>query len=767
MAKPIEYNSENYLHITGESEFCYDMDISKGNLLYGKVVCSTIANGEILSIDIEQAKQLEGVEAVLTYKDIPGKNDASDFEMDEPCLSEGRISFYGDAIALIAAKDKKTADRAASLIKITYKEEKPILTIDDAIANDSYLFPDPISLTRGEVERALAESDHYIEGIAECGAQEHVYLETQGTVVIPGEDEEMTVFSSTQNPTEVQAVIARVLGILSNRVTVHVKRLGGGFGGKETWANKPAAWGAILANATNKGVYLFLDRETDMLITGKRHPFKSWYKASFSKDGVLEGVDIDCYSNGGFARDLSLSIMERALLHCENTYYIQNIRFTGRVCKTNLLNFCAFRGFGAPQGIFIIESIIERIVKVTGIDPLEVRKRNYFEVNEDNLRNHSFYGQPTLCNRLLDIHKLFCEKWDYNAIKRDVANFNAVNNNVKRGIGITPVKFGISFTHTMLNQAGALVNIFKDGSVQVNHGGVDMGQGITKKMKRIAALELGIKEERVRIMTTSTDKVPNTSPTAASTGSDNNGMAIKIAAQGLRLKLAAKAAQLFSDDQITVLPEEILFENDIVSAINYPYKQLSFPKLVQNAYFSRICLSNTGYYATPNIYYDRTTMLGHPFAYFVYGISLSVVEVNILTGAVKTLKTNILHDVGKSLHRDIDVGQVEGAFVQALGWVTTEDIHWSEKGKPLNISLDTYKIPTFSDIPHEFNVELLEDMGNPYAVHQSKALGEPPFVYGLSVWAAIKNAIEAYTGVEITLSIPACNVQIISKCNLK
>lgn len=762
-----DYNIDNFLHITGESEFAYDMDLGNAGMLYGKVVCSSIAKGEVVSFDIEQARLLDGVEAILTYKDIPGRNDASGFEGDEPCLSEGKISFYGEAIMLIAAKSKKIADKAASLIKINYKEEKPIVTIDEAIEANSYLYEKPISLTRGNPQESFKKAAHCIEGIAECGTQEHWYLETQGAVAFPGEGDEISLFSSTQNPSEIQEVVARVLGIQANMVTVKVKRIGGGFGGKETWACKPGAWAALLAKATGKSVYFFLDRETDQLASAKRHPFKAWYKAAFNNDGVLDGADINCYSNGGYARDLSLSIMERAFLHCENAYYIPNLRFTGRVCKTNLLNFGAFRGFGAPQGIFIIENIIERIAAVTGVDALEVRRRNYFGVDENDPRHYAFYGQPTLCNRLFDIHDKFLSNSRYTAIKSEVKEFNKTSGYSKRGVGVTPVKFGISFTNTGLNQAGALVNIYKDGSVQVNHGGVEMGQGITAKMRRIAAQELGISESRVRVMTTRTDKVPNTSPTAASTGSDINGMAIKQAAAGLRVKLAVKAAELFNSEGMTVHEKDIVFENDTVFPAADPQKKIMFEKLVHVAYWSRVGLSNIGYYATPDIYFNRTILQGHPFAYFVYGLSLSEVEVNMLTGEVQTLESYILHDVGKSLHRKIDIGQIEGAYIQALGWVTTEELRWNEKGKPLNISPDTYKIPTFLEVPRILNVELLEDMENQYAVNQSKALGEPPFVYGISVWAAIKNAIQAYTGSECTLKIPACNEEIImhGKCS--
>lgn len=729
---------ENFLHIIGESCFVYDLNLDHP-CLYGKGLFSTIANGKITRLDTTLAKSLKGVKCVLTYQDIPGQNDASGFEGDEPCLVQEQVQFYGDAIALVAATTPEIAAEAVRLIEVEYAEEPPLLTIDEAIAANSYLYPAPLTLERGNPDEELKKGDCYIEGVVETPAQEHWYLETHCALAIPLENGEMELYSSTQNPAEAQEVVAKVLGRPSNQIVVKVKRIGGGFGGKETWSNKPAAWAALLANATGQQVYFRLNREEDQTISCKRHPYKIWYKASFDQDGKIKAALYDAYSNGGYSRDLSASIMERSLLHVENTYYIPHIRFTGHCCKTNLLTFGAYRGFGAPQSSLVTELIMERIAQQTGIDPLAVRRLNFFGADPQKEDHYAYYSQPCLANRLFDIEKKLRLSSDYAARRQKIADFNASHKVLKRGMGIAPVKFGIAFTNLGLNQGGALINIYKDGSVQVNHGGIEMGQGITAKMRRIAARELGVTEEMVRIMSTDTDKVPNTSPTAASTGSDINGMAIVMAAKPLRERLAGKAAEL-----LNCSPDDVRFENNRVwSAVRPEEAKLSFQEVVKAAYWSRIGLSNAGYYKTPHIAIEKPLYKGHPFSYFVYGMAISEVEVNKLTGEMQIIRTDILHDVGKSLDPGIDKGQIEGAFMQGVGWLTLENILWDRKGKPLNTSPDTYKIPTIQDIPLDFRVTLLEDLGNPYAVHQSKAVGEPPLLYGHSVYIALQNALKS------------------------
>lgn len=727
---------ENLLHITGESRFVYDMD-TELTCLYGKGLFSTIAKGRITRLDTSAARALEGVRCVLTAKDIPGRNDASGFEGDEPCLVEEQVQFYGDTIALVAATSLEIAAAAVRLIEVEYEEQTPVLTIDEAIAAKSYLYPSPCELQRGEPDRELERADYSIEGVVETPAQEHWYLETQCSVATPLEDGEMELCTSTQSPSDVQEVVARVLGRMANQITVKVRRLGGGFGGKETWANKPAAWAALLANATGERVYMRLDRVEDQTISCKRHAYKIWYKAAFDCDGRLRALIYDAYSNGGYSRDLSLSIIQRSLFHAENTYYIPHIRFRGCCCRTNLLTFGAFRGFGAPQSIAAIEQVMDRIAATTGLDAWDVRRVNLFGSDPTQPNHYAYYGQPCLVNRLHDVEQMLRQSSDYDARRRAVEHFNASHQVLRRGIGITPVKFGIAFTNIPFNQGGALMNIYKDGSVQVNHGGVDMGQGITAKMRRIAARELGVTEDRVKVMTTATDKVPNTSPTAASTGTDLNGMAIVAAATQLRERLAVRAAGLLGCEAA-----DVCFSQNQVWCVAREDHRLAFGEVVLAAYLSRIGLSSVGYYKTPDIHIDPTTLKGAPFAYYVYGMAVSEVEVNRLTGDMQILRADILHDVGKSLDPEIDRGQIEGAYLQGAGWLTMEDLVWNAKGRLLNTSPDNYKIPTLQDAPLDFRVTLLEDMGNPYAVHQSKALGEPPFLYGISVLLALNNALK-------------------------
>lgn len=728
------YNYENYLHTTAQSEFCSDLQYT-GDPIYIKAIGSSIAHGQIKSIDLSLVEKYAGVISVITYKDIPGINDFSGFELDEECLSSGNIEYYGQVIALVAAETEEIATKAAELANITYTTQKPLITIDEAIKENSYLYPSPMHLKRGEPEKELHNYDYYIDGIVESPTQEHWYLETNCAWVSIEEGGNVTIISSTQNPSDVQQVVARVLGYNYSMVSVKVRRIGGGFGGKETWANKPAAWAALTAKKTGRNVFIKLDREQDQTISCKRHQFKTWYKAAFTKNGIIKSLILDSYSNGGHARDLSLSIMERALLHCENSYYIKNLEFTGHCCRTNLLNFGAFRGFGAPQAIFVIENIIERISKICKIDPLEIRKRNYFSSDESKQEHYTFYGQACKCNILDEIHHKFIETFNYNKLKQELNDYNRNNGKLylKRGMGVCPIKFGISFTNTALNQAGALINIYKDGTIQLSHGGIEMGQGISAKMRKIAAQEFGIDQDKIRIMPSHTDMIPNTSPTAASTGSDLNGMAIQNAAKILKERLGRVALDLFNKKELS--SNNLIFFNNKVR-LNGSNLEIDFTELIQKAYWLRVPLSTTGYYSSPNIFHNKSTLMGEPFSYFVYGLSLSIVEYNSLTKEQKILKTCILHDVGKSLDEEIDKGQIEGAYIQGVGWLSCEHLNWDTEGKPLNNTPDTYKIPTFIEVPLEFNVELLQDKGNPYAINMSKATGEPPFVYGISAYLA-------------------------------
>lgn len=747
-------NQELYLHVTAESTFCYDMDLDIP-CLYGKGVYTSIAKGRITDIDTTQARELAGVRAVLLAPDIKGTNDFSGFEMDEPCLVDTQVDFMGQCVAIIAARTQEIANQAAQLIRVSYQEQTPLITIDEAIAADSFLYPKPIALTQGDPGGVLHHCHHTIEGVLDSGGQEHWYLETNVALSIPGEQQEMKVYTSTQNPTETQQVVARVLGVSAHQIEVEVRRIGGGFGGKETMANKVASFASLLAQATGQSVYFRFNREEDQFISAKRHPYKSWYRAGFDANGVLQALEMKCYANGGYSRDLSWAVMERSLLHAENSYYIPHIRFEGYACRTNTISQGAFRGFGAPQSMLVIELVMDRIAYQTGVDVLEVRRRNFFGVDPAQANHYSYYGQDCFMNRLHDIEQQIQQSADYINRKQEVAVFNQQNSREKRGLGVTPVKFGISFTNTPLNQAGALINIYIDGTLQLNHGGIEMGQGLNAKIQKIAAKELGVSLDRVKMMPTNTSKVPNTSPTAASTGVDLNGMAAAIAAQTLRGRLARVACSLWQEEGSPSQEQMICFENNQVYDSQHPERSVSFQKLTEIAYWKQTPLSAVGYYSNKSLFCDKSTMKGHPFSYYVYGVAISEVEIDTLTGDSRVIRADIIHDVGHSLDQGIDKGQVQGAYVQALGWATAEDLRWDSRGRLLNISPDTYKIPTISDIPLDFRVALLDDQPNPCAVHQSKALGEPPFIYGVSVWLAIRAAIEAATHRETQINLPA------------
>lgn len=757
--------------MTGKSVFVSDMDVSE-SMLYGIVVYSQHAHAMIKSFNIEKAKVVEGVKAILSYKDIPGKNQIGPVVEDEPCLAENEVLFRGQALFLIAATSEAKAREAEKLIEIDYELLEPVLDLETSVAKGN-LLAIPRKIETGDVEKTLRSSENILEGIFESGAQEHFYLETQSCLCIPGEGSEMNVYSSTQHPSETQAIVSGVLGITNNFVKVEVKRLGGAFGGKETQANHYAAWAALLADATSKPVLINLSRDDDQIMTGKRHPFSSNYKVGFDNDGKIFALDLELNANAGYSTDLSLAIMSRAMFHVDNSYFIPNIRVIGRLWKTNLPSNTAFRGFGGPQGIAVIENIIDRVARYLKKDPIEVRNKNLYGEETNNITH---YGEIVERNRLPLIYSKIIKSSNYFSRRKEINTFNKSNEFYKKGLALAPVKFGISFTTAFLNQAGALVNIYKDGTVIVNHGGVEMGQGLQLKMKRIAALELGISERLIQISATDTSKVPNTSPTAASSGSDLNGMAVRNAVYKLKSRLSEIAAEYFNSQKIKspTLAADIMFENDMVFDRNNSKRIIRFSELIPVAYKNRISLSATGFYKTPDIYFDAEKGKGHPFHYFAFGMAVSEVILDVLTGSHKILRTDIVHDAGDSIDEDVDRGQIEGGFVQGVGWCTTEDVKWDEKGNILNYSPDTYKIPGVRDIPQDFRVEILKNIPNPNVIRKSKAIGEPPFMLGLSVWLAIKDAISAVGEHkhEPELKIPATNDVILKsiegiKNNLK
>lgn len=726
-------------HVTGQSVYVNDMEVSSLQLT-GRVVYSQVAHGLIKSLDFSEALKLKGVAAILTAGDIPGANQVGPVIHDEPCLAENEVNFIGQAILLIAAETEEIALEAERLIRIEIEELDAVVSLREAMDKELLIAP-PRYIINGNADEALKKSPFILEGELETGAQEHWYLETQSALAVPGEGKEMMVYAASQNPSETQAIVAEVLGVRKNEVNVEVRRMGGAFGGKETQANPVAAWAALLANATRRPVKIHLFRDDDQKMTGKRHRFLSKYSIGFDETGKILAYKVGLNSDAGASTDLSRAILERAMFHAENAYYIPNISITGKAYKTNLPSNTAFRGFGGPQGMAVIENAIDRMARFLKKDAAEVRKLNFYGIGKDN---QTPYGKMVENNRLQVMFDRIIKSSGYDTLRKEVTIFNQENKYQKRGLALTPVKFGISFTTAFLNQAGALVNIYKDGTVQVNHGGTEMGQGLYAKILGVAAAELGISPEFVKVSPANTSKVPNTSATAASSGSDLNGMAVKNAIDTLKERLAPVAKTLLAKAGVAdVHHGSICFENNRVYIDSYPEVSIAFGDLIQAAYLSQVSLSSTGFYKTPGIHFDRETGKGNPFYYYAYGIAVSEVQVDVLTGECKLLRTDMLHDVGDSLNEEIDIGQIEGGFIQGVGWVTTEEIKWDQKGRLLTHSPDTYKIPTINEIPPVFKVDLLRDYPNEGTIRKSKAVGEPPFMLALSVWLAIKDAISA------------------------
>jgi xanthine dehydrogenase molybdopterin binding subunit len=752
-------------HVTGEANYVSDIQLHN-NLLWGHVYFSPKAHANIKSYDLSEALKIDGVVDILDIKRIPGINQLNALSHDEPCLADGKVSFIGQAIFLIAAKNRETAILASKKIKIEYEELESILTIEDAMAKSNLLAPTR-RIETGNPDEAMKSAQFRLKGKLSTGAQEHWYLETQSAMCVPGENRNMTVYASSQNPTETQNVVAEVLGLQSNQVICEVKRMGGGFGGKETQANPIAAWAALLADATQQAVLMQLSRDEDQKITGKRHPFLSNYEIGFDENGIITSYIVDLHGNAGSSFDLSIPILERAMFHAENSYFIENMRVTGTMWKTNLPSNTAFRGFGGPQGMAVIENAIDRIARFLHKDAAEIRFKNFYQIESKNLTH---YGQLVKNNKLPIIWNQIIKSSDYFERRQQINHFNASHQIIKRGLALTPIKFGISFTTAFLNQAGALVLIYKDGSVMVNHGGTEMGQGLHTKILHIAAKELGITKDSITISPTNTSKVPNTSPTAASSGTDLNGMAVKDAITTIKKRLKPLVYRLLLAKDPTIKPTNIIFKDNYVFPKSNPAIAISFSDIVKQAHFEQISLSATGYYGTPGIFFDREKGKGKPFHYYAFGMAVSEVEVDILTGNTKILQTDILHDAGKSIHTEIDKGQVMGAFMQGVGWCTTEVIRYDTKGNLLNCTPDTYKIPGIGDFPLKYKAELLNNANNPNAIHQSKAIGEPPFMLAFSVWLAIKDAISAVSNhtKEPDFSLPATKeVVLISIKKLK
>ncbi len=732
-------------HVSGAARYVDDLPAPQG-MLHGFAVASPHAHAKIVSRDGTRARALPGVHAVLFAADVPGSNHIGPVVHDEDLLADATAQCVGHAVAVVVAESRDIAREAAALVDVVYEVLPAILTIEESIAAKAFL-GSPHHMARGDVDAALASAAIVIKATARNPAQDHFYLETHAALAIPEEGGNWLIYSSTQHPTEVQGEVASVLGLPRNAVVVEVPRLGGGFGGKESQASQIACWAALGAHVTGRPVKVWLDREQDMTHTGKRHPFRTDYEAGFDADGRLTALRARVYADAGFSLDLSQAINDRALFHLDNAYYVPNVDFQNFTCKTNLLSNTAFRGFGGPQGMVVIEDAMQRAAERLGKDPNVFRVASFYG---DAPRNVTPYGMRVDQPRAARLWEELSASSDYATRSAAIAAHNATSSVVKRGLGFMPVKFGISFTATLLNQAGALVLVYADGSVQMNHGGIEMGQGLHTKMLAIAGDELGVPASAVRAMDTATDKVPNTSATAASSGSDLNGWAVRNACAEIRQRMAVVAAEVLG-----VPAAALVFADGQVGAPGGP--SMPFAKLANTCWVRRISLSSTGFYATPDLAYDREKGFGRPFFYFAWGASVVEVEVNALTGEHRVVRADLLQDVGKSLVPSIDLGQVEGAFVQGVGWLTMEECLYDKRGRFVTHGPSTYKIPTIGDVPADLRVHLLENVEQDGTIHGSKAVGEPPLMLGIGVVSALRQAIGAFAspGHEIELALPA------------
>ena len=725
------------LHVTGAAKYTGDLSDQKG-LLHCWPVLSPHAHARVLNLDTLRAEQAKGVHKVLTAGDVPGQNNVGPVRHDEPLFPE-TVLYHSQPVCWVVAESEDQARAACDLILVEYEVLEPILGIRQALEQGSF-HTETARMRRGEPELALERSEHVLTGALDIGGQDHFYLETHAAQAYLDENEQMVVNSSTQHPSETQTIVAEVLGVPFSAVTVQSLRMGGGFGGKETQANHFAVVAALGAVLTGRPVRCRLSRHLDMRLTGKRHPFQAHYTVGFSSAGLLEGLKLELYSDGGWSLDLSEAILGRALFHSDNCYYIPNMDVSGRVCKTHVTSHTAFRGFGGPQGMVAIEEILDRVARALNLKPERVRELNFYSDDgsvETLEQRTTHYGQPIEEVRVQRIWNELLETGEFERRRLEVEFFNLEHPYLRRGIALTPVKFGISFTATQFNQAGALVLIFQDGSVQVNHGGTEMGQGLHTKMLQIAAQALGIPLESVRIMPTRTDKVPNTSATAASSGADLNGAAVKDACDTLLERLQVVAAGMFEP---SVHARDVRFSSGLVTALGRE-QVFGFAQVVKAAYMQRVQLSSAGFYRTPDIFFNKNTGKGVPFRYFSWGAAISEVEVDTLTGMWTLKRADILHDCGNSLNPFIDRGQVEGGFIQGMGWLTMEELVWDDTGRLRTYAPSTYKIPTLADVPVQFNVSLLPRADENKVVYGSKAVGEPPLMLGISVREAIRDAV--------------------------
>ena len=714
--------------VQGSASYVDDLRESRGTL-YAAPILSTTAHGRVLAIDTAAALAMPGVVDVILAGDIPGDPLLASFAHDEPIFASSSVQHVGQVIGLVIATSVMQARRAVRKVVCNIQALPAILNVHDALAAQSYVLP-PVMVKRGDAAAALGQATHTLHGTLEVGGQEHFYLEGQIAYVVPQEQNQWVVYSSTQHPGEVQHWVAHALGIAQHAVRVECRRMGGGFGGKETQAGHLAVWAAIAAHKLNCPIKLRLDRDEDFMITGKRHPFAYTYTVGFDDSGRITGLKLMMAANCGFSADLSGPVADRAIFHADNAYFLQDVDITSYRLKTHTQSHTAFRGFGGPQGMIVIESIMGNIARALGLDPLDVRKRNLYGVDERNITHYGMTVEDNILAPLLS--KLQCTS-SYDERRASISRWNATSQIIKRGMALTPVKFGISFTATLFNQAGALVHVYLDGSVQVNHGGTEMGQGLHTKVAQIVADELGVAFEQVMATASDTSKIPNASATAASAGTDLNARAAQYAARTVRDNLAQFVSGLdncgagavrFSGGQVVT-----------------PRHTRGFAEVVKLAHANRIQLWSDGFYRTPKIHYDKTTLTGRPFYYFAYGAACTEVAIDTLTGESRVLKVDILHDAGTSINPAIDIGQIEGGFVQGMGWLTTEQLVWNDQGMLSTHAPSTYKIPATGDIPEHFKVDLWPEANREDNVFGSKAVGEPPFMLAISVYEALRDAV--------------------------
>tara|TARA_B110000438_G_scaffold12062_1_gene11793 strand:- start:11021 stop:13333 length:2313 start_codon:yes stop_codon:yes gene_type:complete len=717
-------------HVSGLADYTDDINEPHGTL-YGAIGWSKEAHAFIKKIDLSDVYKSEGVISVVQCNDIPGRNDVGPVFDGDPIFPLNKVEYYGQPLFAVAATSTELARKAVLKAKINYKILKPIITIKEALKKKNFVLKGK-KIKRGDAKKAISRSKNFLKGNFTTGSQEHFYLEGQVAFVIPKEDDGLLVYSSTQHPSETQQIIAKMLNQKSNSVTVLVRRIGGGFGGKETNFLTSSIC-ALLSKKTNKPVKLRLDRDDDIIITGKRHDFYSEYEVGFDNKGIIQGLKIKLASRCGMSPDLSGAINERALLHIDNAYYLSNLEVQNYLCKTNTVSSTAFRGFGGNQGMMSIENIIDNVSRYLNKDPAEIRKNNFYKKNKKNITH---YGMKIEDNVINEIFNDLLKKSNYKKRYLKIKKFNFNNKYLKKGISVTPLKFGISFTTIHLNQAGALVHIYTDGSVHLNHGGIEMGQGTNTKIALLVANELGLSFDKIKISSTNTSKVPNTSASAASSTTDLNGAAALDAVLKIKRNL-----EKFLSKKYDIKNKKIVYEKGL---IKFNKKSFNFESIIKEAYLNRISLSSSGFYSTPKINFNKKKFSGRPFLYFCYGAAVTEVTVDTLTGENIVERVDILHDAGKAINPALELGQIEGGFVQGQGWLTMEEVNWNSNGKIMTVSPSTYKIPAVSDMPKEFNVEIFKKgINKEKVVNKAKTTGEPPLMLAMSVFFAIKDAIAA------------------------